>query len=150
MAGVVAESFAPTFWSIEIAAGFPLISCPGILDNVQRWDEIEVDYAAAQVRNLTKGTSLPMDPLSEAEREALRVEADLLAAREADTRARRTAESRLKAVIGRIEARIATLAAGDLARDEAEMFVTRAHRAMERSSPAHALEELRSWGERLA
>ncbi len=90
------------------------------------------------------------DVLSQAEREALRVEADLLAAREADTRLRRTAEARLKAVIGRIEVRLASLDADDLARDEAEMFVTRVHRALERSSPAHALEELRSWGERLA
>ncbi len=71
IAGIVAESFSPGYWRGEVSNGFPQITCPGILKLVERWDEIEVDYAAAQVRNLTKGTSLPMDPLSEAEREMI-------------------------------------------------------------------------------
>ncbi len=90
------------------------------------------------------------DVLSQAEREALRVEADLLAARETDTRARRASEARLRAVVGRVETRLSALASDDLAREEAEMFLTRAHRAVERASPAESLDELRQWGERLA
>jgi 3-isopropylmalate/(R)-2-methylmalate dehydratase small subunit len=38
---------------------------------VERWDEIEVDWDANEVRNLTKGTALPIEPLSFADREML-------------------------------------------------------------------------------
>ncbi|UOM35396.1 hypothetical protein [Acuticoccus sp. I52.16.1] len=71
IAGVVAESFSPGYWRGEISMGFPQASCPGILGLVDRWDEIEVDWDAAEVRNLTKGTSLPMEPLSFADRSML-------------------------------------------------------------------------------
>ncbi len=71
IAGVVAESFSPGYWRGEISMGFPQASCPGILGLVDRWDEIEVDWDAAEVRNLTKGRSLPIEPLSFADREML-------------------------------------------------------------------------------
>ena len=71
VAGVVAESFSPGYWRGEISMGFPQASCPGILDLVERWDEIEVDWGANRLRNLTKGTSLPIEPLSFADREML-------------------------------------------------------------------------------
>ncbi|MGB3068297.1 MAG: 3-isopropylmalate dehydratase [Ottowia sp.] len=64
IAGVIAESFAPTFWSIEIAAGFPLISCPGILGLVDRWDELAVDWDAKTLENRTRGRSLPIGSMS--------------------------------------------------------------------------------------
>ncbi len=65
IAGVIAESFAPGYWRGEIAMGFPQVVCPGILGAVSRWDEIEVDWAAGLLRNLTAGTELPIEPLSE-------------------------------------------------------------------------------------
>jgi 3-isopropylmalate/(R)-2-methylmalate dehydratase small subunit len=68
IAGVVAESFSPGFFRGEISMGFPLITCPGILAAVQRGDEIEVDWAASQVRHLGKGLALPLQPLAAAER----------------------------------------------------------------------------------
>jgi 3-isopropylmalate/(R)-2-methylmalate dehydratase small subunit len=71
IAGVVAESFSPGYWRGEISMGFPQASCPGILGLVERWDEIEVDWQANEVRNLTKGASLPMEPLSFADHEML-------------------------------------------------------------------------------
>ena len=71
IAGVVAESFSPGYWRGEISMGFPQASCPGILGLVERWDEIEVDWQANEVRNLTKGASLPMEPLSYADHEML-------------------------------------------------------------------------------
>jgi 3-isopropylmalate/(R)-2-methylmalate dehydratase small subunit len=71
VAGVIAESFSPGYWRGEIAMGFPQVSCPGILQAVDRWDELEVDWASGQVRNLTKGTSLDFDPLADADREML-------------------------------------------------------------------------------
>jgi 3-isopropylmalate/(R)-2-methylmalate dehydratase small subunit len=51
--------------------GFPQASCPGVLDLVERWDEIELDWDANELRNLTKGRSLPIEPLSYADREML-------------------------------------------------------------------------------
>ncbi|MEY8840264.1 hypothetical protein AB9K41_14665 [Cribrihabitans sp. XS_ASV171] len=66
--GVIAESFAPGYWRGEIANGFPQVACPGILGAVNRWDEVEVDWTAATLRNLTQGTELPIEPLSDGDR----------------------------------------------------------------------------------
>ncbi len=65
--GVVAESFAPGYWRGEMSLGFPQLSCPGILDFVVRWDEIEVCWTEGVIRNLTQGTSLPFEPLTQAD-----------------------------------------------------------------------------------
>ncbi|MBY0338536.1 MAG: 3-isopropylmalate dehydratase [Acetobacteraceae bacterium] len=64
IAGVVAESFSPGYWRGEISMGFPQAACPGVLAAVSRWDEIEVDYADNLLRNLTRGTQLPIEALS--------------------------------------------------------------------------------------
>ena len=64
IAGVVAESFSPGYWRGEISMGFPQATCPGILAAVSRFDEIEVDFALNELRNLTCGTRLPIEPLS--------------------------------------------------------------------------------------
>lgn len=69
--GVVAESFSPGYWRGEISMGFPQVSCPGILGLVTRWDEIEVDWAAGVVRNLTRGRELAFEPLARADYEML-------------------------------------------------------------------------------
>jgi 3-isopropylmalate/(R)-2-methylmalate dehydratase small subunit len=71
ISGVIAESFSPGYWRGEISMGFPQASCPGVLGFVKRWDEIEVDWEANVVRNLTQGNSLPIEPLSFADREML-------------------------------------------------------------------------------
>ena len=68
IAGVVAESFSPGFFRGEISMGFPLVTCPGILQLVRRWDEIEVDWDLGQVRNHATGKALPFEPLSNADR----------------------------------------------------------------------------------
>ena len=62
--GIVAESFAPTFWSMEIAGGFPAIACPGVLAHVERWDEIEVSWSASIIVNQSKGVRLPFMRMS--------------------------------------------------------------------------------------
>ncbi|MEQ8291410.1 MAG: hypothetical protein RIA08_04320 [Roseovarius sp.] len=69
--GVIGESFSPGYWRGEIAMGFPQVVCPGIIGVVSRWDEIEVDWAAGVLRNLTAGTELPIEPLSESDRDML-------------------------------------------------------------------------------
>lgn len=71
LAGVIAESFAPGYWRGEIAMGFPQVACPGILAAVHRWDRIEVDWAAGVVRNVTRQSTLPFEPLAEADRQML-------------------------------------------------------------------------------
>jgi 3-isopropylmalate/(R)-2-methylmalate dehydratase small subunit len=68
IAGVIGESFSPGYWRGEIAMGFPQVICPGILGAVSRWDEIEVDWAAATFVNHTSGARLPIEPLSDADR----------------------------------------------------------------------------------
>ena len=68
---VVAESFAPGFWRGEISMGFPLVPCEGILDLVQRWDEIEIDWTANLVQNHANGRSLAAAPLALADRSML-------------------------------------------------------------------------------
>ncbi len=65
---VIAESFATGYWREEIAEGFPQIACPGITGLVKRWDKIEIDWEAVQVRNLSRGGSAPIAPYSTAER----------------------------------------------------------------------------------
>ena len=64
---VIAESFSPGFWRGEISMGFPLVNCPGILENVNRWDQLSVVWEAGLVRNDTVGSELRMEPLSMAD-----------------------------------------------------------------------------------
>lgn len=71
IAGVIAESFSPGFWRGEVSMGTPLVSCPGILGLVKRWDEIEVDWAGGQVLNHATGAARPFEPLSTADREMI-------------------------------------------------------------------------------
>lgn len=71
IAGVIAESFSPGYWRGEIAMGFPQVACPGILGAVNRWDEIEVDWESATLRNHTQGTQLPFEPLSDGDAQML-------------------------------------------------------------------------------
>jgi 3-isopropylmalate/(R)-2-methylmalate dehydratase small subunit len=69
--GVIAESFSPGFFRGEISMGFPLVTCPGICAAANRGDELCVDWAASLVTNLRSGVSLPLQPLSSAERGTL-------------------------------------------------------------------------------
>ena len=66
--GVIAESFSPGYWRGEIAMGFPQVACPGIMQAVSRWDEIEVDWASSSFRNHSTGATLPIEPLSDGDR----------------------------------------------------------------------------------
>lgn len=66
--GVIAESFSPGYWRGEIAMGFPQVACPGVLQAVSRWDEIEIDWASSSLHNHTTGVSLPFEPLSDGDR----------------------------------------------------------------------------------
>jgi 3-isopropylmalate/(R)-2-methylmalate dehydratase small subunit len=52
---VVAESFARIFFRNAINLGVPLLVCPGISTRVAAGDEVVVDFAQGEVRNLTRG-----------------------------------------------------------------------------------------------
>ncbi|WP_418315151.1 3-isopropylmalate dehydratase [Piscinibacter sakaiensis] len=71
IAGVIAESFSPGFFRGEIAMGFPLVTCPGIVAAARRGDEVEVDWTAAAVRISGGRAALPLQPLSASERGTL-------------------------------------------------------------------------------
>ena len=64
ISAVIAESFSPGFYRGEISMGFTLVTCPGVRQMVQRWDQLEVDWDTLQLHNRTRGTSLPIEPLS--------------------------------------------------------------------------------------
>ena len=68
---LLAESFSPGFWRGEISMGFPLIPVPGIVQAVQRWDELVVDWDRSEVVNQRTGQHLPFEPLSRADRQML-------------------------------------------------------------------------------
>jgi len=63
IAGVVAASFSPDFFRGEIAVGFPLAICPGIVEAVERLDVLEVDWKRGVVRNVTRSVELTGEPL---------------------------------------------------------------------------------------
>ncbi|MBO9512665.1 MAG: 3-isopropylmalate dehydratase [Variovorax sp.] len=68
---LLAESFSPGFWRGEISMGFPLLAVPGILQEVQRWDELSVDWDSATVLNHRTGRRLAFEPLSRADSQML-------------------------------------------------------------------------------
>lgn len=71
ISGVIGEAFAPGYWLGEISKGFPQVPCPGILDSVSPWDELEVDWQASVVRNLTRDIEIAFQPLAQSEMQTL-------------------------------------------------------------------------------
>lgn len=69
---LIAESFAPAFWRGEISMGFPMVSCPGILATVSRWDRLSIDWERGLVQNQTTGAHLPFAPLGAADSSMLK------------------------------------------------------------------------------
>ena len=64
-AGVIlAESFARIFYRNAINLGLPLLVSPGILDHVSSGDILEIDLKDGEVRNLSTGAELKVQPMS--------------------------------------------------------------------------------------
>ena len=57
--------------AVKFSMGFPQIECPGILDFVDRWDEIEVDWHSSQIINQTKKNRLAFPTLADADMKML-------------------------------------------------------------------------------
>jgi len=72
VAAVIAESFGRIFFRNAIAIGLPVLVCPGITNGMSKGDEIEVDFEAARVTNLTSGKVLQGEPLHEMMIESLK------------------------------------------------------------------------------
>jgi 3-isopropylmalate/(R)-2-methylmalate dehydratase small subunit len=71
IAGVIAQSFSPPYWMGEILQGFPQLSCPDVLQGVDLWDDLEIDWLGARIINHSKGVTLYGDELSEGDRSLL-------------------------------------------------------------------------------
>ena len=63
---VIAEEFARIFYRNSFNIGMPCIKCPGIHAATDLGDELEIDYAAGTIKNLTKGTEFHFVPIPEA------------------------------------------------------------------------------------
>jgi 3-isopropylmalate/(R)-2-methylmalate dehydratase small subunit len=62
---VVAESFAGYFLRNSINNGFPVLVCPGVSRDICTGDDIYVNLDSGDVHNLTRGTILRAQPLSQ-------------------------------------------------------------------------------------
>jgi 3-isopropylmalate/(R)-2-methylmalate dehydratase small subunit len=60
---VLAESFARIFFRNAINIGLPVVECKGISATVENGDELDVDFEAGTVQNLSKGQSLQVAKL---------------------------------------------------------------------------------------
>lgn len=71
VSAVIADSFARIFYRNGINLGVPLLVAPGIAAKVARNDSLEVDLEKSEVRNLTKGETYPLEPVTEYARNIL-------------------------------------------------------------------------------
>jgi len=60
---VIAPSFARIFYRNCINGGFPVVELPDAPDRIDDGDEVEIDFEAGRLRNLTQGTELTFQPL---------------------------------------------------------------------------------------
>jgi 3-isopropylmalate/(R)-2-methylmalate dehydratase small subunit len=68
---VIAESFFSSYWVGEIGYGFIQVVCPGITNNLRRWDEIIIDFEAGAIQLTRQARTLDIKPYSERELEIL-------------------------------------------------------------------------------
>lgn len=61
---VLAESIARLFFRNAVAIGFHVFQVPGISKFVAEGETLEIDLAASVVRNVARGTELPIEPYS--------------------------------------------------------------------------------------
>jgi 3-isopropylmalate/(R)-2-methylmalate dehydratase small subunit len=60
---VIAESFARIFFRNAINIGLPVIECKGITNAVQTGDELDVDFEAGTIENLSNNKKFQVDKL---------------------------------------------------------------------------------------
>lgn len=62
---VIARSFARIFYRNSINIGFPILECPEAADAIEEGDQVEVDFDAGIIRDLTKNTEFKTQPFPE-------------------------------------------------------------------------------------
>ena len=62
---VIARSFARIFYRNSINIGFPILECPEAADAIEEGDQVEVDFDAGIIRDLTKNTEFKAQPFPE-------------------------------------------------------------------------------------
>jgi len=60
---VIAASFARIFYRNAINCGFYLIELPKPLEKISDGDELEIDYKAGVIKNVTAGVEIAFNPL---------------------------------------------------------------------------------------
>ncbi len=71
VAAIVAESFSRIFYRNAVNLGFPILEAPGITQEVETGDELEVDANTGRIRNVTRGTEVQGSALSGLEKEIM-------------------------------------------------------------------------------
>ena len=61
---VIVESIARLFFRNSVAIGFHVLEMPGITKLVTEGDELDIDFSAATLRNVTRGVDTPFEPYS--------------------------------------------------------------------------------------
>jgi 3-isopropylmalate/(R)-2-methylmalate dehydratase small subunit len=64
VACVVAESFARIFFRNSINIGLPIVTCPEAADDITAGDDLEIDLATGQLKNLTTGNAFSFPPFT--------------------------------------------------------------------------------------
>jgi len=64
VACVVAESFARIFFRNAINIGLPIVTCPEATEDASDGDDVEIDLAKGQFRNLTTGHTFAFPPFT--------------------------------------------------------------------------------------
>ncbi|MCI8608036.1 MAG: 3-isopropylmalate dehydratase small subunit [Firmicutes bacterium] len=59
---VIAKSFARIFYRNSINIGFPILECEEAVDGIEEGDQVEVDFEAGMIYNLTKGAEFKAQP----------------------------------------------------------------------------------------
>ena len=60
---VIARSYARIFFRNCINIGLPILECPEAVDGISEGDQLDVDLATGQIRNLTSGEVYQAHPL---------------------------------------------------------------------------------------
>ena len=62
---VIAKSFARIFYRNSINIGFPIMECEEAADNIEKGDEVEVDFSTGVITNKTKNETYQSQPFPE-------------------------------------------------------------------------------------
>ncbi len=71
VSAVIAKSFARIFYRNSINLGLPLFECPEAAELIEGGDELELDPATGEIKNLTRGERYQAQPLPSFAREIM-------------------------------------------------------------------------------